>query len=79
MVNCPDVDHIEEEVQLRVQVQEKIGETHGKKENEEQRERTNDQVAHMGDHADEMTRTNTFLNHAVSCATISACSLHEKK
>ena len=31
VVNCPDVDHMEEEVQLRVQVEEEgTGETHGK-------------------------------------------------
>ena len=31
VVNCPDDDHMEEEVQLRVQVgEEGIGETHGK-------------------------------------------------
>ena len=65
---CPHDVHMEEEVQLKVQVEEeRIGETHGKEQGEEQRERerTNDQVAHMGDHADEMTRTNTFLSHAV--------------
>ena len=38
VVNCPDVDHTEEEVQLRVQVEEEgIGETHGKEQGEEQR------------------------------------------
>ena len=33
----------------------------------------------MSDYADDMTRTNTFLSHAVWCATMSACSLHEKE
>ena len=34
---CPDVDHMEEEVQVTVQVEEGIGETHGKEQSEEQR------------------------------------------
>ena len=43
VVNCPDVDHMEEEVQVRVQVEvereeQGIGETHGKDQGEEQRE-----------------------------------------
>ena len=45
---CPDDDHMEEEVQLKVQVEEdRIGETHGKEQGEEQRvkERT---TAHHG-------------------------------
>ena len=39
MVNCPDVNHMEEEVQLRVQVEEEEGirETRGKEQGEEQR------------------------------------------
>ena len=38
VVNCPDVDRMEEEVQLRVQVEEEeIGETHGTEQGEEQR------------------------------------------
>ena len=37
VVYCPDDDHMEEEVQLRVQVEEGIGETHGKEQGEEQR------------------------------------------
>ena len=45
----------EEEVQLRVQVEEEeIGEKYGKEQGEEQGERTNDQVAHMDDHAGEV-------------------------
>ena len=40
VANCPDVDHMEEEVQVNVQVEE--GETHGKEQGEEQsvKERT---------------------------------------
>ena len=43
VVNCPDVDHMEEEVQVSVQVEvereeQGIGETHGKEQGEEQRE-----------------------------------------
>ena len=35
---CPDDGHMEEEVQLKVQVEEeKTGETHGKEQSEEQR------------------------------------------
>ena len=38
LVNCPDVDHMKEEVQVSVQVEGKrIGETHGKEQGEEQR------------------------------------------
>ena len=38
VVTCPDDDHMEEEVQLSVQVEEGgIGETHGKEQSEEQR------------------------------------------
>ena len=38
VVYCSDDDHMEEEVQLRVQVEEEeIGETHGKEQGEEQR------------------------------------------
>ena len=38
VVYCPDDDHMEEEVQLRVQVEEEgIGETHRKDQGEEQR------------------------------------------
>ena len=43
VVDCPDVDHMEEEVQVSVQVEEDgIRETHGKEQSEEQsvRERT---------------------------------------
>ena len=43
VVNCPDVDHMEEEVQVSVPVEvereeQGIGETHGKEQGEEQRE-----------------------------------------
>ena len=42
VVNCPNVDHMEEEVQVSVQVEveredQGIGETHGKDQGEEQR------------------------------------------
>ena len=38
VVYCPDDDHMEEEVQLRVQVEEEeMGETHGKQQGEEWR------------------------------------------
>ena len=38
VVNCPDVDHVEEEVQVSVQEEEEgIRETHGKEQSEEQR------------------------------------------
>ena len=38
VVNCPDVDHMEEEVQVRFQAEEEeIGETHGEEQGEEQR------------------------------------------
>ena len=42
VVFCPDDDRMEEEVQLRVQVEEEIRETHGKEQGEEQivKERT---------------------------------------
>ena len=64
---CPDDVHIEEEVQVKVQVEEEeIGETHGKEQGEEQRVKRTDTQAHdMDDHVDDMTRTNTFLSHAV--------------
>ena len=64
---CPDDVHMEEEVLLKVQVEEeRIGETHGKEQSEEQSQRTDNTQAHdMDDHADEVQRTNTFLCHAV--------------
>ena len=38
VVNCPDVDHMEEEVQVSVQVEDEgTRETHGKEQGEEQR------------------------------------------
>ena len=38
VVHCPDDDHMEEEVQFRVQEEEEeIGETHGKEQGEEQK------------------------------------------
>ena len=35
--NCPDVEHMEEKVQVSIQVEERIGQTHGKEQGEEQR------------------------------------------
>ena len=48
VVNCPDVDHMEEEVPVSVQVEvgrdeQGIGETHGKEQGEEQRATRNNQ------------------------------------
>ena len=38
VVHCPDDGHMEEEIQLKVQVEEeRIGDTHGKEQGEEQR------------------------------------------
>ena len=39
VVYCPDDDHMEEEVQLKIQVEEEgeIGETHGEEQGKEQR------------------------------------------
>ena len=63
---------MEEEVQVRVQVEvereeQGIGETHGKEQGEEQRERTNNTQAHdMDDYADEC-RTPTLEPCCVMC------------
>ena len=60
VVYCPDDGHMEEELQLRVQVEEEeIGETHGKEQGEEQRVKEQTTL--------KRTRwsTNTFLSHAV--------------
>ena len=66
---CPDEVHMEnEEVQVQVQAEEEeIGETHGREEGEELGERTNDQVAHMGDYADETKRAQTLELCSVMC------------
>ena len=55
--NCPDVDHMEEEVQVSVQVEEEgIGETHGRN-RARNRESKNGRPHNVDDHADEMTRS----------------------
>ena len=51
VANCPDVDHIEDEVQVRVQVEvereeQGTGETHGKEQSEEQRENKQSNARH---------------------------------
>ena len=51
VVNCPDVDHMEEEVQVSIQVEEKR-EVQG----EEQSQRTNAQQHNMDDHEYEVKR-----------------------
>ena len=69
VVFCPDDGHMEEEVQLKVQAEEEeeIGETHGKEQGEERKSQGTDntQAHYMDDYAVEMTRTDTFLSHAV--------------
>ena len=63
---CPDDVHMDKDVQIKVQVEEEeIREKNTERKKVENKERDNDQVAHMGDHADDMTRTNTFLSHAM--------------
>ena len=51
VANCPEVDHMEEEVQVRVQVkvereEQGIGETHGKEQSEERRENKHSVARH---------------------------------
>ena len=68
MEYCSDDGHMEEEVQLKVQVEEeRIGERHREEQGDEEREREQTTLRRMtfDDHADDMTRTNTFLSHAV--------------
>ena len=66
VVFCPDDDHMKEEVQLKVQVEEEeTGETHGKEQGEEQRVNRTDQPHNVDDHVDDVTRTNTILSQAV--------------
>ena len=63
-VSCPDVDHMEEEVQVSVQVEEEgMGETHGKEQGEEQKVK-NVQPYNVDGHADEVKR---------SCRHLSQC------
>ena len=58
----PNEVHMEEEeIQVKVQTEEKeTRETHGKEQNEGKRERTNDQITHMDDYADETKRAPTL-------------------
>ena len=67
VVNCPDVDHMEEEVQVSVQVEEKGKEKHTKRNKVRNRESKNGQPHNVDDHADEMTR---------SCRHLSQCVYH---
>ena len=47
MVNCLDVDHMGEEVQVSVQVEEEgTGQTHGKEQGEEQRVKQHSNARH---------------------------------
>ena len=67
MVYCPDVDHMEEEVQVSVQVEvereeQGIGETHGKEQGEEQREQI--KTHNMDDHVDDMMRSCRHLSQS---------------
>ena len=58
----------EEEVQVQVQAEEEeMGETHGREQGEEKKKRTNDQVAHMDDYADETKRAPTLEPCSVMC------------
>ena len=56
---CPNDVHMEEEVQVKVQMEEE--EKHTERNKVKNKKRTNDQVAHMGDHADDMTRNEHIL------------------
>ena len=74
MVNCLGVDHMEEEVQDRVQVEvgreeQGVGETHGKEQSEPH---------NMDDHECGVMCTNTFLSHDVSVRH-SVCALCKRK
>ena len=62
---APDVDHMEEEVQLKVQVEEERIGKNTERNKVRNRESKNGQTHNVDDHADEMTRTNIFLSHAV--------------
>ena len=53
----------------RFRQKEELGETHGRQQGEEKRERTNDQVAHMDDFADETKRAPTLEACSVMCNT----------
>ena len=70
MVSCPDVNHMEEEVQVCVQVEEEgIGETHGKEQGEEQKVK-NGQPHNVDDHADEVKSSCRHLSQCFVVRTI---------
>ena len=60
--NYPDDSHMEEEVQLKIQIEEEEIRERNKVRNRESR---NGQPHNVDDHVDDMTRTTTFLSHAV--------------
>ena len=60
---CPDDGHIEEEVQLTLK--KKRSEKHTEKNKVRNTESRNRQPRKVDDHVDDVTRTNTFLTHAV--------------
>ena len=79
VVNCPDVDHMEEEVQVSVQVEkEGIGETHGKEQREEQSQRTDNRTTWMTMEMRWRARADTWAN--VLCNTFfSTRIVHRRK
>ena len=85
VVICLGAVHMEEEVQDRVQVEvgreeQGVGETHGKEQGEEQRdkEQTLNQPHNIGDHEYNVMRTNTFLSHDVSVQSLCMRTVQEK-
>ena len=80
VVCCLDEVHMEEEeVQVQVQAEEEeIGETHGREQFEEKR-REQTIKSHRWKTMRMRRSVHQHLSRAVWCATISACSLHEKK
>ena len=85
VVNCPEVDHMEEEVQLRVQVEEEgTGETHGKEQGTERnkvrnRESQNGQPHNVDDHVEETTRSCRHLSQCVVQHIIQRAHCAQKK
>ena len=78
----PGVVHMEEGVQVRVQVEvggEKVGEgeTQGECQNEEAT-RNKRSTAHHGWHEHGVTRACRHLSHVMSMHVIKACDVHEK-
>ena len=66
--NCPDDDHMEEEVQLCVQVAEEgIGETLGKEQGKGQSQRTDTQAHDMDYHVDEPVCCATHYSARALC------------